>query len=132
MKRSKSGDNQFGLTFIATGKETGGKYFLSEVTVPAGDTGPPVHSHSREDESFYVKQGRLTFTVEGEIIELNEGEFLNIEQGEKHTWKNESDIDAELMVTFAPAGIENMFVELEKDMSNIKEIGRKFGTEFEI
>lgn len=132
MKRSKSGDNHFGLTFIATGKETGGKYFLSEVTVPAGDMGPPVHSHSREDESFYVKQGRLTFTVEGEIIELNEGEFLNIEQGEKHTWKNESDIDAELMVTFAPAGIENMFVELEKDMSNIKEIGRKFGTEFEI
>ena len=37
-----------------------------------------------------------------------------------------------LIVTFAPAGIEKMFVELDNDMARIKEIGVKYGTEFEI
>lgn len=67
----------------------------------------------------------------GEEFELNEGDFLNIER-EKHTWKNELNEDAELIVTFAPAGIENMFIELDRDMAKIKEIGLRYGTEFEI
>ena len=132
MKLKRSQETHFGLTFIATGNETNGKYFLSKTTVPAGDTGPPVHTHSHEDESFYLRKGKLIFTIEGEEIELNEGEFLNIEKGEKHTWKNLSDIDAELIVTFSPAGIEKMFIEMDQAPYNLQAIGRKYGTEFEI
>ena len=132
MKLKRSQETHSGLTFVATGNETNGKYFLSETTVPAGDTGPPLHTHSHEDESFYLRKGKLIFTIEGEEIELNEGEFLNIEKGEKHTWKNLSDIDAELIVTFSPAGIENMFIEMDQDPYNLQAIGRKYGTEFEI
>jgi len=132
MKIIRSKNHYFGLNYIATGKETNGKYFLSETTIPARDNGPPLHSHSREDESFYLRIGQLTFTIDGKTIELNEGEFLNIERGEKHTWRNESDIEAKLIVTFAPAGIEKMFIELENNMSDIKDIGRKYGTEFEL
>ncbi len=124
--------NYFGLRFIATGNETGGKYFLSETTIPAGDPGPPMHTHSKEDESFYLKSGQLLFHVNGKEIELKEGEFLNIEKGERHSWKNDSNTDAELIVIFAPAGIEKMFVELDEDMAGIKEIGLKYGTDFEI
>ena len=132
MKKFQSNRNYFGLDFIATGEETNGMYFLSETTIPAGDSGPPVHTHSREDESFYLKKGQLIFTINGKDIELNEGEFLNIERGEKHTWRNVSNIDAALIVTFAPAGIEKMFIELDNDISNIKSIGRKYGTDFEV
>ena len=73
----------------------------------------------------------MKFNVDGVEIELNQGEFLNIEKGERHTWKNDSDEDAELIVTFAPAGIENMFIALDSDMDRIKEIGLKYGTNFE-
>ena len=131
MKKGTSKKNYFGLKFIATGTETDGKYFLCETTIPAGDTGPPIHAHSRESEGFFLKKGRMKFNVDGVEIELNQGEFLNIEKGEKHTWKNDSDEDAELIVTFAPAGIENMFIALDSDMDRIKEIGLKFGTNFE-
>ena len=132
MKVKKIRENYFGLTFIATGEETNGKYFLSETTIPAGDSGPPVHTHSQEDESFYLKKGKLTFTIDGKEIELHEGEFLIIEKGEKHTWKNVSDVDAELIVTFSPAGIERMFIEMDRNPADIGAIGRKYGTEFEI
>ena len=132
MKKIKKTRNYFGLNFIATGNDTNGRYFLSQTIIPAGDSGPPIHSHSNEDESFFLKNGQLKFIVNDEEIELNTGEFLNIESGERHAWKNESNEDAELIVTFAPAGIENMFIELDKDMSRIKEIGMKYGTLFEI
>ena len=132
MKRTNIIKNYFGLSFIATGNETNGKYFLSETVIPAGDSGPPIHFHSNEDESFFLKSGRLKFIVNDEEMELNAGDFLNIEKGERHTWKNETEEDAALIVTFAPAGIEQMFVELDNEMSRIKEIGIKYGTVFEI
>ncbi len=132
MKINKQIKTYFGLTFLATGKETNGQYFLSEVIIPSGDSGPPIHTHSKEDEGFYLKRGELTFIIDGKKIKLKEGEYLNIEKGEEHTWENDSNKDAELLVMFAPAGIEYMFIELENDMSRIKEIGLKYGTDFQI
>jgi hypothetical protein len=37
--------------FLATGDDTDGKYATFEAIVPPG-SGPPPHSHSREEESF--------------------------------------------------------------------------------
>ena len=132
MKKSKANKNYFGLNFIATGNETNGKYCLSQTTVPAGDPGPPIHSHSKEDESFFLIRGQLIFIIDGKEVELDEGNFLNIEKGERHTWRNDANVDAEMIITFAPDGIENMFIELDRDVSKIKEIGMKYGTAFEI
>ena len=44
-------------TFLVTGDETGGAYFAMEALVPPGG-GPPPHLHHREDETFYVIEGR--------------------------------------------------------------------------
>ncbi len=132
MNIKKSKETFFGLTFLATGNETDGKYFLCETKIPAGDNGPPIHFHSNENEGFYLRKGKLKFIVDAKEIELNEGQFLNIEKGEKHTWRNETNFGAELIVTFVPAGIENMFKELEQNMSDIKKIGKRYGTEFQI
>ena len=132
MKINQSQETYFGLTFLATGKETDGKYFLSHTTIPAGDDGPPIHFHANEDEGFYLKKGELNFLVDGKEIRLKEGEFLNIQKGEKHTWQNKTEFDAELMVTFVPAGIEHMFKELEQNISDMREIGKKYGTDFQM
>ncbi len=130
MKHNKTRKNYFGLTFISTSDDTNGQYFFSETTIPAGDPGPPLHFHSKENESFYLKKGKLLFNVNGKEFELTEGENLIVEKGEKHTWKNLSATDAELIIIFTPPGIENMFIELEEDFGHIKEIGLKYGTEF--
>ena len=46
--------------FLATGDETDGRYAMLEAIVPPGG-GPPPHIHSREEESFYVLEGEITF-----------------------------------------------------------------------
>jgi len=38
-------------TFLVTGEQTGGAYFVMEALVPPGG-GPPPHIHRNEDETF--------------------------------------------------------------------------------
>ncbi len=130
MEIRKSSETYFGLSFIATGRDTNGKYFLSQAVIPAGDSGPPLHTHTNEDEGFYLKKGKLTFLVNGRKIVLKAGEYLNIESGEEHTWRNDSQSEAELFIIFTPAGIEHMFKELDQNLGDIKVIGERFGTQF--
>ena len=47
------------------GDDTNGKYALWEAIVPPSG-GPPPHVHSREEEGFYILEGEITFTVNGE------------------------------------------------------------------
>lgn len=46
--------------FMATGDDTDGRYAMFEAVVRPGG-GPPPHIHSREEESFYVLEGEITF-----------------------------------------------------------------------
>ena len=52
------------VRFLLTGEQTGGAFFMAEVSVPPGCGNPP-HIHTREDETFYVQQGTLTVQVGG-------------------------------------------------------------------
>lgn len=96
--------------FLATGKETNGKYATFEALVPPGG-GPPPHIHSREEESFYVLESEITFTVNGERIVAPPGTFANMPVGTPHAFKNESDRPARMIISVAPAGLEEMFFE---------------------
>jgi quercetin dioxygenase-like cupin family protein len=97
--------------FLATGAETGGKYATWEAVVPPGG-GPPPHAHSREEESFYVLEGEITITVNGERVMATAGTFANMPVGSLHSFKNESDRTARMLISVAPAGLEQMFFEV--------------------
>ena len=94
--------------FLATGEETGGRYTLWEALVPPGG-GPPPHVHSREEEGFYVLEGEITFQVGEQRIVARAGMFANMPVGTPHSFKNESDKPARMLVSVAPAGLEQMF-----------------------
>jgi quercetin dioxygenase-like cupin family protein len=97
--------------FLATGEDTGGKYALWEALVPPGG-GPPPHVHSREEEGFYVLEGEITFTVNGERVVAAAGTFANMPIGTPHSFKNESGQPARMLISVAPAGLERMFFEV--------------------
>jgi quercetin dioxygenase-like cupin family protein len=97
--------------FLATGDETGGKYAMWEAIVPPGG-GPPPHIHRREEESFYVLEGAITFTVGDEKIVAAEGTFANMPVGSLHSFKNETEKTARMIVSVVPAGLEKMFFEV--------------------
>jgi quercetin dioxygenase-like cupin family protein len=97
--------------FLATGEDTNGKYALWEAVVPPGG-GPPPHVHSREEEGFYVLEGEITFTVNGERVVATAGMFANMPVGTLHSFKNESGQAARMLISVAPAGLEKMFFEV--------------------
>src|SRR5207245_7145029 len=91
--------------FLAVGEDTNGKYALWEAIVPPGG-GPPLHVHSREEEGFYVLEGEITFTVNGERVVASAGMFANMPVGTPHSFKNEGSQPARMLISVAPAGLE--------------------------
>lgn len=106
--------------YLATGDETDGKYAMIDATVPPGG-GPPPHVHSREEESFFVLEGEITFRLEDETIVAGPNTFLNMPIGSLHSFKNESDMPARMLITVAPAGLEKMFLEVGKVLTSPNE-----------
>jgi quercetin dioxygenase-like cupin family protein len=97
--------------FLATGDDTNGKYALWEAIVPPGG-GPPPHVHSHEEEGFYILDGKITFTINGERVMVTAGMFANMPVGTPHSFKNESAKTARMLISVAPAGLEKMFCEV--------------------
>ena len=117
---------------LATGKETDGRYALIEAFVPPGG-GPPPHRHSREEEGFHVLEGELTVTVDGQRLVLASGAFANLPIGSVHSFKNEGTATVRMLILIAPAGLEQMFLEvgtplpagaMEAEHPSQEEIGR--------
>lgn len=94
--------------FLAVGADTDGKYAMWEALVPPGG-GPPPHVHSREEESFYILEGEITFTIDGKPLVATAGMFANMPVGTPHSFKNESGKPARMLISVAPAGLEKMF-----------------------
>ena len=99
------------MTFLATGVETGGAFFLAEVCVAPGGGTPP-HIHHREDESFHLLEGTLTIQVGGDTITAHAGDFAFLSRGIAHSFKNSGEEDAKALVLTTPAGLEGFFAEV--------------------
>lgn len=97
--------------FLATGAETDGKYAQFEALVPPGG-GPPPHIHSREEEGFFILEGEITFQIGDQQVVAGPGTFANIPVGTLHAFRNTSDRPARMIISVAPAGLEQMFIEV--------------------
>lgn len=97
--------------FLAVGEDTDGRYATIEAVVPPGG-GPPPHIHSREEESFYVLEGEITFQIGEDRFVATAGMFANMPVGSLHSFKNASDKPAKMLISVAPAGLVKMFVEV--------------------
>jgi len=96
---------------LATGEETNNAFFQFEAIVPTGG-GPPPHIHSREDESFYVVNGRLEILLGDSTYQARAGDFVFVPRGTVHRFKNLGGDPAVQLVTFVPAGMERYFREV--------------------
>ncbi len=103
--------------FLVTGADTDGKYAQWEAIVPPGG-GPPPHVHQREEEGFYVIEGEITFQIGDRRVVATAGMFANMPIGVSHCFKNESDRPARMIITVAPAGLEDMFFQVGVTVPN--------------
>lgn len=94
----------------AVGADTGGMWALLEQHV-TGAT-PPLHQHDREDEAFYVLQGRARVWVGDDEFDADPGSFVLAPRKVPHTYARHPGSDLKLLVLIAPAGFEQMFDEI--------------------
>ena len=98
--------------FLGTGAGTDGSYVLLEAEVAPGG-GPPPHMHAREEEGFYILEGEVDFTAEGATLRAGPGAYLNMPKTTPHSFRNNTDRPARMLVLCAPAGIEHFFMEAD-------------------
>jgi quercetin dioxygenase-like cupin family protein len=90
------------------GEQSGGEWAVVEWRVRAGDE-PPMHTHTREDETLYVVEGALTAYVGGETIEVEAGSYAALPKNVPHGFSVRGE-HVRLLVTVEPAGAEYFFV----------------------
>jgi quercetin dioxygenase-like cupin family protein len=88
-------------------KAQGGEADVCDIRATAGCE-PPLHVHEREDESFYVLDGAVTFFADGEEIHGEAGTFVHLPRAVPHTYAVDSGV-ARLLVTTSPSGFAGMF-----------------------
>ena len=104
-------------TFKATGRETGGAFtVMDQIIQPQG--GPPPHIHHREDETFYVLEGRFSFLCGDKQTIFDTGSFIHIPKGTLHTFKNLGEKPGRILVTITPAGLEEFFYAIGTPTTN--------------
>ena len=93
------------VEFLARSMHTP-RFNLALITIQPHRGGPDVHVHTEEDDSFYILEGELTFTVDGEDVEAGPGTFVLVPPGVPHTFANRSDSVARFVNVHAPAGFD--------------------------
>jgi quercetin dioxygenase-like cupin family protein len=88
-----------------SGEDTGGKYCLLEVGLAPG-MGVPRHTHTREDEAYYVLAGELEVTVGEERFVLKPGDTLMAPRDVPHQLRNPGSIENHYLLVFSPSGFE--------------------------
>lgn len=82
----------------ASADTTSGRVAVIEHLSPRG-AGSPMHVHHREDEWFYVIEGRLTVWIGGRVIDASAGSFVYGPRDIPHTFTVSSSTARYLLVT---------------------------------
>jgi quercetin dioxygenase-like cupin family protein len=92
------------IRFLLTGEDTSGSVSVFEVTVPAGQKlAAPAHKNDAYEETLYGIQGVLTWTINGNPIEVGPGQAVCIPRGAVHRFDNFGKEDAKQLAIISPA-----------------------------
>ena len=109
----------------ASGQSTGGSLTVMELSI---DGGPPRHTHTREDESFYVFTGTLDVRCGEDRFEAGPGSFVFLPRNVPHEFRSVGGAATALLIV-TPGGLDEYFTEMQEaeDPSQIGEIQNKYG-----
>lgn len=94
------------VRFLIAGEDSGGSVAAFEVSVPAAERlAAPAHSHDHYEETIYGIGGVLTWTVDGNPIDVGPGQALCIPRGAVHRFDNHGSQDAKVLCVITPAAI---------------------------
>ncbi len=91
------------MLFKALAERDDGDFSLMERTLPPHGRRPPPHRHTNCSEAYFVLDGRVTVVVENEELLVGPEGFVLVPRGTVHTFGNDGDEEARLLVIHAPA-----------------------------
>ena len=92
--------------------------------IPAGG-GATEHVHGVEAEAFYVLRGHLRYAWEGETLDVGPGSFLHLEPGLAYSFRVTGSDPAELLIIYAPAGLEHFIADVGVADSHDEAVSRQ-------
>ena len=98
-------------SMLVTGEDTVGAYAVVHALIPPGG-GPPPHTHTREEETFFIVEGEVTIALAGRSFVARPGDVVRTPMNVLHTFANKSSRPAKMLITIVPAGLERMFAEI--------------------
>jgi quercetin dioxygenase-like cupin family protein len=97
-------------TVLFSGDETNGRFAMLDMLIPPGG-GPPPHFHDFE-ECFRVLEGSIEVRVgDAPPLVLDQGDSANIPANAPHSFRNAAEVEARLICTVVPSGLEKFFAE---------------------
>jgi quercetin dioxygenase-like cupin family protein len=94
------------VRFLLTGEHSTGSVAAFELTVAGLQRlQAPAHSHDHYEETIYGLQGTLTWTVDGQPIDVGPGQALCIPRGAVHRFDNLAETEAKVLCVISPAAI---------------------------
>jgi quercetin dioxygenase-like cupin family protein len=94
------------VRFLITRENSAGSIAAFELAVPANQRlAALAHSHDHYEETIYGIEGMLTWTVDGNQIDVGPGEALCIPRGAIHRFDNNGSRDAKALCVITPAAI---------------------------
>jgi quercetin dioxygenase-like cupin family protein len=84
---------------------------IALVTQPPG-IATPLHVHSRESESFYLLDGRMTYRAGSQEYELDAGCFIHLPAGIAHAFRIRGDTPARFLAIVDPGGLLHLYDEV--------------------
>jgi quercetin dioxygenase-like cupin family protein len=95
---------ELAIRFLLTGEDTNGSVSVFEMEVPGGTRlRAPTHWNDSYEETIYGIEGVLTWTIDGQPVEVGLGEAVCIRRGVSHRFDNFDTEAARQLVVTSPA-----------------------------
>ena len=95
--------------------QTEGRLSIVDMTLPKGSE-PPRHVHTLEDETFFVVDGTVEFTIGDEVTIGKPGQALFAPRNVEHQFRIQSE-QARLIVTITPGDFANYFIDFSEPIT---------------
>lgn len=113
------------ITFLRTGKETGGALLEMEARYQGRSQEPPPHYHPQQEEDFTVLKGELSVRIDGQVKVLKAGDTLHIPANTVHAMWNHSDQPTAVNWKVRPALHTDQLLETGIGLANDGKTNRK-------
>ena len=124
-----------GWTWKANGRDNDGRFDFLVVDDLAYGSGPPLHTHASQEDSFFVLEGVLTVQLDDELVELGPGDFATAPPGVSHSFTNarvDQRVCRAINLMTPGSGFDRYLAQLEQvaasgDHESIERLNDEFG-----